>query len=113
MRDAVGAWRIQTPVRSRTGRAGHVVGSIAVPHPCRFVYFVAWEDAPPGVRCAVAGDALVPTLARIVPYVRRPTRPNALHKVVLMPGGLHVRAQQIAGNLDDDRRHGDPRARRR
>lgn len=113
MRDAVGAWRIGTPVKNAGGRAGIVSGSIAVDHPCRFVYFVAWEDAPRGVRCAVAGDVLRPTFAQIVSYVRRASRPNALHKVHLMPAVLHVHAQKVAQDLYDERRHGDPRARRR
>lgn len=113
MRDAAGAWRIDTPVTNAGGRRGRVCGSIAVGHPCRFVYFVEWTDAP-GLRCAVAATGLRPAFARLVPYVRRSTRPNGLHKVVLLPAVLHdVGAQKVANDFDDERRHRDPRARRR
>ena len=115
MRHAAGAWLAETPVTNLGGRAGRVRGSLAVVHPCRFVYFVEWNDAP-GSMCAVAGDGRRAQIARLVPYVSRmarPSHPRALHKAASVPGVLQVRAKQIAHDFDGERRDGDPRARRR
>lgn len=115
MRDAAGAWRINTPVRNAGGRTGRVCGSLAVEHACRFVYFVEWADSP-GTRCAVAAGHLTAQIVRLVPYVRhaaRSSHPDALHKVVSVPAVLNVSAKQVAHDLDDERRDGNPCARRR
>ena len=116
MRDAAGAWRKGTPVTNAGGRSGRVSGSLAVPHPCRFVYFVEWADSP-GTRCAVAADNLTAQIVRLLPYVRhspRASHPDALHKARSVSAALHrPRVQKVAHDLDDERRDGNPCARSR
>ena len=113
----MGAWRNGTPVKNAQGRAGRVSGALAVPHPCRFVYFVEWNDAPNGTRCAVAAGGLTPQFVRLAPYVSqaaRPSHPDALHKARSVSAALQrPRVQKVAHDLDDERCDGDPCARRR